>query len=120
MLLAGLSQSALAIDWYVSGFVRQEGAYSIDSNNENPWNQSGNVYNGVAAPNAVDTLLGIPPGTVTRPASFTESNDWNVMFTRAEIDIDATINDNWKFVAKVRGLYAWDMYDSGPRRDQLL
>ena len=63
MLLAGLSQSALAIDWYVSGFVRQEGAYSIDSNNENPWNQSGNVYNGVAAPNAVDTLLGIPPGT---------------------------------------------------------
>lgn len=40
MLLAGLSQSALAIDWYVSGFVRQEGAYSIDSSNENPWNQS--------------------------------------------------------------------------------
>ena len=114
MLLAGLSQSALAIDWYVSGFVRQEGAYSIDSKNENPWNQSGNVYNGVAAPNVVDQLLGIPPGTVTRPASFTESNDWNVMLTRAEIDIDATINDNWKFVAKVRGLYAWDTYDSGP------
>ena len=31
LVLAGLSQSALAIDWYVSGFIRQEGAYSIDS-----------------------------------------------------------------------------------------
>ena len=47
VVLAGLSQSALAVDWYVSGFIRQEGAYSIDSSNENPWNQSGNVYNGV-------------------------------------------------------------------------
>ena len=48
------------------------------------------------------------------PDSFTESNDWNVMFTRAELDIDATFNSNLKFVAKVRGLYAWDIYDSGP------
>ena len=114
VVLAGLSQSALAIDWYVSGFIRQEGAYSIDSSNENPWNQSGNVYNGVEAPNAVEQLLGLTPGTVTRPDSFTESNDWNVMFTRAELDIDATFNSNLKFVAKVRGLYAWDIYDSGP------
>ena len=89
LVLAGLSQSALAIDWYISGFIRQEGAYSIDNSNENPWNQSGNVYNGVEAPNAVEQLLGLTPGTVTRPDSFTESNDWNVMFTRAELDIDA-------------------------------
>ena len=114
VLLTGLSQSALAVDWYVSGFIRQEGAYSLNSSNENPWNQSGNVYNGVEAPNAVEQLLGLSPGTVTRPASYTESNDWNVMFTRAELDIDATFNSNLKFVAKVRGLYAWDIYDSGP------
>ena len=114
VVLAGLSQSALAIDWYVSGFIRQEGAYSLSSSNENPWNQSGNVYNGVEAPNAVEQLLGLTPGTVTRPDSFSESNDWNVMFTRAELDIDATFNSNLKFVAKVRGLYAWDIYDSGP------
>lgn len=114
IFLAGLSQSALAVDWYVSGFIRQEGAYSVDSSNENPWNQSGNVFNGVEAPNAVEPLLGILPGTVTRPASFTENNDWNVMFTRAELDIDATFSSNLKFVAKLRGLYAWDVYDSGP------
>ena len=69
VLLTGLSQSALAVDWYVSGFIRQEGAYSLNSSNENPWNQSGNVYNGVEAPNAVEQLLGLSPGTVTRPAS---------------------------------------------------
>ena len=66
--------------------------------------ETGNVYNGVEAPNAVEQLLGLSPGTVTRPASYTESNDWNVMFTRAELDIDATFNSNLKFVAKVRGL----------------
>ena len=97
IFLAGLSQSALAVDWYVSGFIRQEGAYSVDSSNENPWNQSGNVFNGVEAPNAVEPLLGILPGTVTRPASFTENNDWNVMFTRAELDIDATFSSNLKW-----------------------
>jgi hypothetical protein len=29
VVLAGLSQSALAVDWYVSGFIRQEGLTAL-------------------------------------------------------------------------------------------
>lgn len=112
LLGATLSESSLAVDWYVSGFIRQEGAYSVSSSNENPWNQSGNQFNGVAAPNSVEQQFGLVPGTVTRPDSFNESNDWNVMFTRAELDFSANFNSNLKFVGKLRGLYAWDVYDS--------
>ena len=41
-----------------------------------------------------------------------QTNDWNLMFTRAELDIDVRFSDNLKFVGKVRALYAWDNHDT--------
>lgn len=99
------TQAALAADWDFSGFVRQEGAYSLEEGGrENYWNQGGNVYNGKEVINS----LGIP---ITRPASLEEDNDWNLTATRAELDIDAKFSDNLKMVVKVRGYYMWDNYD---------
>lgn len=111
--LALLAPASLAYsaDWYFSGFVRQEGAFSLDNDNQNPWNQAGNAYNGVATPNTVEQAFGME-GMTTRPDSYSKTNDWNVMFTRAELDIDVKFNDNLKFVGKIRALYAWDEYDT--------
>ena len=100
------AHGAMAVDWDLSGFIRQEGAYSLsEGGRENYWNQGGNIYNGKEIVNS----LGIPQ---TRPASFEEDNDWNLNITRGQLDIDAKFSDSLKFVAKVRGIYAWDTYDS--------
>ena len=99
------AQGAIAADWDLSGFIRQEGAYSLsEGGRENYWNQGGNIYNGKEIVNS----LGIPQ---TRPASFEEDNDWNLNITRGQLDIDAKFSDSLKFVAKVRAIYAWDTYD---------
>jgi hypothetical protein len=99
------AQGAVAVDWDMSGFIRQEGAYSLSNGGrENYWDQGGNIYNGKEIVNS----LGIPQ---TRPASFDEDNDWNLNMTRGQLDIDAKFSDSLKFVAKVRALYAWDTYD---------
>ena len=45
---------ASAIDWTVSGFLRQEAAYKLGSGDENFWNQQGNSFNGVAQRNIID------------------------------------------------------------------
>jgi hypothetical protein len=102
---------AYSADWYFSGFVRQEGAFSLNNDKQNPWNQAGNAYNGVATPNTVEQAFGME-GMTTRPESYSKTNDWNVMFTRAELDLDVKFNDNLKFVGKVRALYAWDEHDT--------
>ncbi|MBT5106166.1 MAG: hypothetical protein HOM20_08265 [Porticoccaceae bacterium] len=102
---------AYSADWYLSGFVRQEGAFSLNNDKQNPWNQAGNAYNGVATPNTVEQAFGME-GMTTRPESYSKTNDWNVMFTRAELDLDVKFNDNLKFVGKVRALYAWDEHDT--------
>ena len=100
------AQGAIAADWDLSGFIRQEGAYSLsEGGRENYWDQGGNIYNGKEVVNS----LGIPQ---TRPASFEEDNDWNLNITRGQLDIDAKFSDSLKFVAKVRAIYAWDTYDS--------
>ena len=99
------AQGVTAADWDMSGFIRQEGAYSLsDGGRENYWNQGGNIYNGKEIVNS----LGIPQ---TRPESFEEDNDWNLNMTRGQLDIDAKFSDSLKFVAKVRAVYAWDTYD---------
>ena len=51
-LATGFVPAASAIDWTVSGFVRQEMAYSLTSD-KNIWNQGGNPFNGVPVTNVV-------------------------------------------------------------------
>ena len=106
MALMFSTQAALAADWDMSGFIRQEGAYSLSNGGrENYWDQGGNMYNGKEIVNS----LGF---TVERPKSLDEDNDWNLNMTRGQLDIDAKFSDSLKFVAKVRAVYAWDTYDS--------
>ena len=132
-------QKAEAIDWNISGFIRQEGAVSLDSDKENYYNQGGNIYNDVDVPNVlaagvtgalangqVPGLAGVfeAPANFNRKelfygaagvestASFAEDNDWNLVQTRIELDIGATISDSLKFVTKVRGIYVPDEYDN--------
>ena len=99
------AQATVAADWDLSGFIRQEGAYSLsEGGRENYWNQGGNMYNGNTVTNSFGT-------EITRPKSFEEDNDWNLNMTRLQFDIDARFSDSLKFVAKVRGVYSYDTYD---------
>lgn len=110
--VAASAPSVLAADWDFSGFIRQEGAYSLsDGGRENYWNQGGNIYNGKPIPNTLNQF-GLQPAEFLRPASLEEDNDWNMMVTRAEFDIDAKFSDSLKMVVKVRGLYHYDNYDN--------
>ncbi len=106
------AQATVAADWDFSGFIRQEGAYKISSGGrENYFNQQGNIYNGKPIVNVVNAIVGIDPPEITRPADFEEDNDWNLMATRAEFDIDAKFSNNLKMFIKVRGYYMHDVYD---------
>jgi hypothetical protein len=106
------AQGAIAADWDFSGFIRQEGAYSLsEGGRENYWNQGGNIYNGNPTVNTINQAVGIVPDTITRPKSLEEDNDWNLNMTRAQLDIDARFSDSLKFVGRVRAVYAWDTYD---------
>jgi hypothetical protein len=104
-----VAPAALAVDFNVSGFIRQEMAYKL-SDDENPFNQQGNIYNGVPTPNYVfNNVLGIPVD-VTRP-DYSESNDWNLMATRGELDIAATFNEHFTGAMKVRAFYDNTVYN---------
>ena len=106
------ARSAIAVEVDVSGLVRHEAAYSFQTiGDENPLNQGGNFFNGQPTINTVNAALGIDPATLTRPDSLRESNDLNLNITRFQLDVDAHFGDSLKFVAKLRGIYAWDTYD---------
>lgn len=101
--------AALAVDFNVSGFIRQEMAWKI-TDDENPFNQQGNLYNGEPTPNYVFTnVLGVPVD-VTRP-DYSESNDWNLMATRGELDIRAAFNEKFVGQVKLRAFYDYSVYD---------
>ncbi|MBK9469136.1 MAG: hypothetical protein IPO20_14780 [Gammaproteobacteria bacterium] len=100
--------AALALDLNVSGFIRQEMAYKI-TDDENPFNQQGNLYNGRPVDNYVHGLYGLPP-EITRP-DYSESNDWNLQATRGELDVAATFSEHLTGAMKVRAYYDHGVYD---------
>ncbi len=139
--LLSLSATALvsipssAFDYSVSGFIRQEMAYKINSD-QNPNNPNGNPLNGksvdnevynhdggcllIDALNALSIIQGDPsqgfcangtlPPKITKPY-LDQENDWNVFATRAEVDIDLHISSNLSGVVKIRGYYQPDVYN---------
>jgi hypothetical protein len=133
LALAGaavLSFSASALDVSFSGFIRQEMAYKINSD-QNPNNPNGAPLNGKSQANSaltnpgscalLDVLttgvpgagacsLGLIPPNFTKPELDQES-DWNVFATRAEIDINVNFTNNLSGFAKVRGYYQPDVFD---------
>lgn len=94
-------------DWEVSGFVREEIAVRVGGE-DNPFNQQGNVFNGKSVPNTgLGPLLapGVAPDTLTRPASWKDSNTFNMFATRLELALDGKLNENLAAHVKLRGFY---------------
>lgn len=90
----------------ISGFVRVEGAYKYTSA-QNPFNQSGNPYDGVTIPNNTLNALGAacaPNCAQTRPASFASKPDWNLATVRAEVDMGYHFSDWATGTLKLRGI----------------
>lgn len=85
----------------ISGFIRQEMAYNIGD--ENPYNQSGNTFNGVPTTNVVTSEV------ITRP-DFNQDNDWNLMATRMELNIGVLLSKNWNASLKLRGFFDNKVY----------
>lgn len=113
-LLAGVALSAIssvaaqAVDFNVQGFVRQEPAIKL-TNKENPYNQQGNLFNGVTV-NQDSTLLGGGVTTTTRGIDRAD-NTFNLMATRLEVDFQANFNTNWSGFARLRGYFQPDVFD---------
>ncbi|OUS14865.1 hypothetical protein A9Q88_13835 [Gammaproteobacteria bacterium 50_400_T64] len=133
LALAGapfLSPTVSAFDYSVSGFIRQEMAYKINSD-QNPQNPNGDPANGSSVtnlapldprscslinvlaggtPGAGACSMGLIPPTFDKPKLEQES-DWNVFATRAEIDVNINFTNNLSGVVKVRGYYQPDVFD---------
>ncbi len=125
ILLAVLSPLTLAFDYSVSGFIRQEMAYKINSD-QNPNSAHGNPHNGKYYTNlvpenfvacaAVDLLAGVGclndslPKTLNRK-DLGQETEWNVNSTRVDIDFNAYISNNVKGFAKLRGYYQPDVFN---------
>jgi hypothetical protein len=94
--------SVQAADVSVTGFIRQEAAFSLSSD-ENVYNQQGNVFNNKTVTNALGA-------DITRN-DVSSDNDWNLMATRAEVDFQIKFSDNWDAFIKVRGFFDNNIYD---------
>ncbi|PWR25248.1 DUF1302 family protein [Zavarzinia aquatilis] len=136
--LVGLVMPAFGVDFSISGFVQQQIAVKI-TDQENPNNQAGDPFNGKKVPleplgadlgslQAVNNLLSslslpqlndltnpllgssvtVPP-TGYRDVRST-SNDFNLMMTRIEVNMQAAIDANWSASATVRAVYDWNPY----------
>ena len=119
-----ISPAVTAFDYTVSGFIRQEMAYKLNSA-QNPNNVNGNPYNGKsyksllpdnrAACLAVDFLAdGVcssgEADILRKPASKQEA-EWNVNATRVELDFSGYFASNIKGFAKLRGYYQSDVFN---------
>jgi len=97
---------ASAIDVSVSGFIRQDMAWKI-SNDENPVNRGGNPLNGVP----LTTSGALAPGVDITKVDKSTDNDWNVFATKAELDFDISISNNWSARVKLRGVFQPDVFE---------
>ena len=100
--LGAVGGNALAADWSVSGFVRQE--IAANTNGEgNMNNQQSNPWNGVTVTN--NGLGGAFVPTITRPASKIQSNTFNQFTTRLEVNLDGKLTESMSAHFKLRGIY---------------
>src|SRR5690606_11943185 len=114
-LLAGVAFAAITVatgaqaaDYNIQGFIRQEPAIKL-TDEENPYNQQGNIYNGVAVTQDSTLLAGAVTST-TRPID-PAHNTFNLMATRLEVDFQANFNANWNGFARFRGYFQPDIFD---------
>lgn len=111
--MAAVVPSVAAFEYTVSGFIRQEMAYKLDSD-ENRNNRSGTPLNGSSYPVAGRlTPFLVPVGAPTTMFKEDKSGneDWNVFATRAEVDVQFTLSNNLTGFMKVRGFYQPDVFE---------
>ncbi|MBQ0720726.1 MAG: hypothetical protein KBT88_09455 [Gammaproteobacteria bacterium] len=105
-----LAPVAEAFDVSVSGFIRQEMAYKINSA-ENENNRGGSKYNGKSYYSR-GQKFGIPLGTqLNHKVDKSADNDWNVFATKAEIDVKVNLTNNLSGFMRIRGYYQPDVFD---------
>ncbi|MBO6752498.1 MULTISPECIES: DUF1302 family protein [Spongiibacter] len=117
-----LSGELLGVDYSLSGLLRVEVAAKT-TDDENPWNQRGNLFNGKTVDRDgglnVGTLLGLNlplPISVPITDSATRSvepasNDFNHTQARLESTLQLRFSDNWAATVEVRGIFDATEYD---------
>ena len=97
VLASILATPAFATDWQVTGYIRDDTAFST-SGDANPFNQDGNIFNGV--PTKRDGLF---PDVSVRQGP-TEGQTINLELLRGELDVTGRFNDELSLIAHVRGV----------------
>lgn len=82
-----------------SGSLRYDSA--IATGNENPFNQRGNLFNGVAVDRTGPLPLGADTATRTGDPAH---NAFNMQLLRADLRADIKFNENFNFVARLRAV----------------
>ncbi len=93
-------------DWQVSGLLREDAAARVGGAT-NSANQQGNIFDGVSTPNTgLGPFLapGASPATFTRPAALARENRWNLLESRAELNVDGKLADGWEAHFKLRAV----------------
>lgn len=96
-----------------SGFARVETAIKT-TNAENPFNQSGNLFNG----KPVDRCGGVPPGAacltpdVATRTGQTSNNEFNLQQLRTHLDLQVSFTPSLSGRMLLRGIYDLGEYDN--------
>ena len=110
---AGFQSTAMAdegsgllgdIDFSWSGYVRSETAFGNAGDKRNPFNQNGNLYNGVA----VQRTSALGTDTTVRSGG-TDHQPINLQLFRVQLDTDTKLLPQLRLIAKLRGVFdpAW-------------
>ena len=112
-----LDGSLLGMDYNISGFIRAEMAVkTVDE--ENPYNQRDNLFNGVAVERRgalpQTNLPLLPQPTINDTAvrnGIPADNDFNFTQVRMENTIQLRFNSNWSSTIKLRGIFDAAAYE---------
>ena len=88
----------------VGGFIRSETAFSTSNGRLNPFNQTGNPYNGVAT-----ARNGAFADTTTR-SGINQTQTLNLQLFRAEVETKLRLSDSFRFMARLRGVFDPALY----------
>ncbi|WP_428310482.1 DUF1302 family protein [Hydrocarboniphaga sp.] len=100
------------MSWSFSGYTRIETAIKT-TNEENPYNQNGNLFNGKATARCggvPPTALCTTPDEAVRTGK-TANNEFNLQQLRTHLDFSAVLSPQLTARALIRGIYELGAYD---------
>jgi hypothetical protein len=101
------------MSWNFSGYSRIETAIKT-TNEENPYNQNGNLFNGKSTARCggiPPTATCITPDNAVRTGK-TANNEFNLQQLRTHLDFQAVLSPQFTARALVRGIYELGAYDN--------